>query len=50
MYFKGNLCSSYVRIFRFQDGLRDADRLNLRLFKAELQTFIEGYDCQGWEI
>ena len=28
-------------------SLTEADTLNLRLFKAELETFISGYTCQG---
>ncbi len=31
-------------------SLSDADKLNLRLFKAEVGTFIDGYDSQGYDV
>jgi hypothetical protein len=29
------------------DGLSESERINLRLLKAELETFITGYDFKG---
>ncbi len=30
-----------------KDDLSDGDKLNLRLFEAEVETFVSGYECQG---
>ncbi len=43
-------CKSFLKRAEAMLGggsLTEADILNLRLFKAELETFISGYACQG---